>query len=449
MISAMNACHKPYAIYKSSNIRWHGNVPAHWEIKPLIHWIGINEEVLPETTNPDFEFLYLEIGSVGTGVLTDEPNRIRFATAPSRARRIVKNNDTVISTVRTYLKAVWFASETNVNLICSTGFTVLSPRLGTVPKFVNYLVQSNSFSDQITAESVGIAYPAIAEGRLKSLYVTIPPFLEQAAIVRYLDYVDGRIRRYISARKKLVKLLEEQKRALIHRAVTRGLDPNVRLKPSGIEWLGDMPAHWEIKPLKHWIGVNEAVLTENTDPYYEFQYLEISSVGTNILIEEPKKFRFAAAPSRARRIVRNSDTIISTVRTYLKAVWFASETNGDLICSTGFTVLTPRLGIVPKFVSYLVQSNSFTDQITAESVGIAYPAISEGRLGALRVPIPSFPEQKAIAEYLDKATANIDSAISRTRRQIELLSEYRTRLIADVVTGKLDVRETAANLLDE
>jgi type I restriction enzyme S subunit len=114
------------------------------------------------------------------------------------------------------------------------------------------------------------------------------------------------------------------------------------------------------------------------------------------------------------------------------------------VCSTGFAVLTPGPSTQPKYVSYLVQSNTFTDRVTAESVGTAYPAIAERRLGSFYVPVPPLPEQTAIVEYLDTKTAKLDAAIAAARCEIELLREYRKRLIADVVTGKVHVREVAA-----
>jgi len=135
-------------------------------------------------------------------------------------------------------------------LIAYTGFAVLAPGQGVNSRFLSFLVQSDPFTDRVSADSVGIAYPAIAETRLGTFHVAIPPLPEQAAIVRYLDYVDRRIRRYIRAKQKLIALLNEQKQAIIQQAVTRGLDPHVRLKPSGVEWLGDVPEHWGISPSK-------------------------------------------------------------------------------------------------------------------------------------------------------------------------------------------------------
>lgn len=238
---------------------------------------------------------------------------------------------------------------------------------------------------------------------------------------------------------------DREKQAIIDRAVTRGLDSSAQLRPSGVEWLGNVPDHWEVCKLKHKVKINNSTLPETTDPYFEFQYIDIGSVDSGSLSEQPQRLQFHMAPSRARRIVENGDTIVSTVRTYLKASWFADNIS-DVICSTGFAVLTPGRDLMPKFVSYVVRSNAFTDQVTADSVGVAYPAISDTKLGLLFLCIPPLAEQAAIVEYLDEVTADIDAAITRARRQIELLEEYRTRLIADTVTGKLDVREAVAQL---
>mgnify|MGYP000859000971 CR=1 FL=1 len=258
----------------------------------------------------------------------------------------------------------------------------------------------------------------------------------------------------IRARQRQIKLLEEYKEALISQAVTGRMDvrtgqPYPSYKDSGVEWLGKVPAHWELKPLKRWVRINASVLPDTTPADYEFRYIDIGSVGTGFLTREPQQLRFSNAPSRARRVLHMGDTIISTVRTYLKAVYYVDGDAEALVCSSGFAVLTPGPSTQPKYVSYLVQSNTFTDRVTAESVGTAYPAIAEGRLGSFYVPIPPLPEQTAIAEYLDAQTARIDAAIEASRREIDLLREYRTCLISDVVTGKVDVREVAPQLPEE
>ena len=235
--------------------------------------------------------------------------------------------------------------------------------------------------------------------------------------------------------------------------------PYSAYRDSGVDCLGEVPAHWEVRRLKDWLGVNELVLPEGTDPEYTFDYVDIGSIETGRLAAAPERIRFGNSPSRARRVVRSGDTIVSTVRTYLKAVWHAEHPCADLIASTGFVVLTPRRGTFPKFVSYLCQSAPFTDHITAESVGIAYPAISETNLRSFKVCVPPLPEQVAIVRFLDHVDRRIrryvramkklvGAAANRTDRETSLIGEYRTRLIADVVTGKLDVREAAVGLPD-
>ena len=229
---------KRYPAYKDSGVEWLGAVPAHWEVRRLKSWVGINKLVLPEDTDPQYTFDYVDIGSVETGRLTARPERIHFGDSPSRARRVVRSGDTIVSTVRTYLKAVWHAEQAGSELIASTGFAVLTPRGRTLPKFVSYVCQSDPFTNRVTAESVGIAYPAIAETRLGRFEVCIPSLPEQAAIVRFLDHADRRIRHYIRANEKLIELLEEQKQTIIHEAVTGSGRRADRATVPGVQGLG-------------------------------------------------------------------------------------------------------------------------------------------------------------------------------------------------------------------
>ena len=300
------------------------------------------------------------------------------------------------------------------------------------------------------------AYPAVRERAprlrypdLGELKLPVPPLDEQRLIVRFLDWHGAQTAKLVRAKKKIIALLNEQKQAIIHRAVTRGLDPNAKLKPSGIPWLGDVPEGWELKPLKYWAGINLRTLSQNTDPDYDFDYIDISAVRTGYLSSTPERMRFEASPSRARRIVRQGDTLISTVRTYLKAIYHVDRPWPDLIASTGFAVLTPAPSIDARFFGFVLQSKTFVDQVVANSIGVAYPAISESRLGSLHICLPpSRQEQEEIISHLQTATIDFDRSIQAIQREIALIQEFRTRLIADVVTGKLDVRAAAASLLE-
>ena len=427
-------------------MEWLADVPTHWEVRRLRAVARIVNGATPSTNMSaywDGDVIWLtpeDLGRLSTRYVERGARQITLKGYDSCGTNLAPAGSLAISTRAPIGHLGVLQSAACVNQGCR----LLVPNEAIQSDYLYYALKTSR--EDLEALGQGSTFMELSQGKLGGFAIPLPPFAEQAAIVRYLDHADGRIRRSISAKERLIGSLEEQRQAVIHRAVTRGLDPDVRLKPSGVEWLGDVPAHWEVRRLKDWVGINKAVLPETTHPSFEFRYLEIGAVGTGVLIDEPSTIRFADAPSRARRIVRNGDTIVSTVRTYLKAVWFAEDVNGDLICSTGFAVLTPRQETAPKFVSYLAQSNAFTDRVTAESVGIAYPAIAESRLSSFHVSVPPLAEQTAIVEYLDKATADIDAAIARARRHVELLCEYRTRLIADVVTGKLDVREAAATL---
>ena len=360
MIDGLHPC----PAYKPSGVPWLGDVPEHWEVRRLKNWVGINEAVLPETTEPDFEFLYLEIGAVSTGLIVSQPVTIKFGSAPSRARRIVRTGDTIVSTVRTYLKATWFSGEVKDNLICSTGFAVLTPRNEACPKLVSYIAQSNVFTDRVTASSVGTAYPAIPESRLGSFHVPLPPLAEQHAIVRYLDYADRRIRRYVSAKRKLITLLEEEKQASVNQAVTRGLDSNVRLKPSGVEWLGDVPEHWERRRLKTILQPIDRRSTTGSETLLSLR----RDHGVVVYAEHFKR------PSQSRslvgfKLVSMGQLVVNRLQAN-NGLIFDSTVEG--LVSPDYSVFEGRFPLTMKFLSDLLRTSSYRNVLSTECHRLGY-----------------------------------------------------------------------------
>jgi type I restriction enzyme, S subunit len=255
-----------------------------------------------------------------------------------------------------------------------------------------------------------------------------------------LDRETAKIDALIAKKERLIELLQEKRAVLVSHAATKGLDPSVPMKDSGMEYLVEIPANWETKQLKYIAGINQEILSEKTDPGYAFQYVDISNVNSNGQIIGSTAMFFEDAPSRARRRVKIGDTIVSTVRTYLKAIAFIDNLSEDLIVSTGFAVLTPGIKLLPKYLWRLVQSNQFVDAIVAYSEGVSYPAINPSTLGSLQIWIPPLPEQKAIVDLLDRETTKIDDLSSKIQKTIVKLKEYRTTLISAAVTGKIDVR---------
>ena len=361
--------------------------------------------------------------------------------------KLVEQGDYVIS-LRSFEGGIEVAHSRG---IISPAYTVLAPQKDASQGYYTHFFKSPDFIRSLTLFVTGIREGQnIDYERLSRAYLPLPPPDEQAAIVRFLGWSNGQLEKAIRAKRKVITLLNEQKQAIIHRAVTRGLDPSVPLKPSGIPWLGDIPEHWEVRPIKHWTKINARTLGEATASNFQFRYIDISAVKTGYLIRDPEVIRFDKAPSRARRVLNYGDTIVSTVRTYLKSIWFVENNAEDMIASTGFAVFTPSNEIEPEYLYYALSDTSYVDQVTANSVGIAYPAIAETLLARFPVAIsPSRNEQRDIISEIKAQSVPITTAISRFEREIELLREYRTRLVADVVTGKLDVREAAAKLPDE
>jgi type I restriction enzyme S subunit len=249
-----------YPIYKPSGIDWLGDVPEHWDVKRLKYAASINDEALPESTSQDFEFRYVDIGSVDAVDGIKSVEEMVFENAPSRARRVVRDGDTIVSTVRTYLRAIAPITKPVANLIVSTGFAVVRPR-SVRARYLSYALRESSFVETLVARSVGVSYPAVNASEVVAIPIPLPSADEQQAIADYLDRETARIDALVAKKRELIEKLKEKRTALISRTVTRGLppdaaraaglDPNPRLKPSGIDWLGDVPEHWAVCAVWH------------------------------------------------------------------------------------------------------------------------------------------------------------------------------------------------------
>ena len=238
-----------------------------------------------------------------------------------------------------------------------------------------------------------------------------------------------------------IELLKEQRTSLINECVTKGLDSTVAMKDSGVEWIGQIPNHWEVKKLKYLVSYNTETLSDNTDPGYRFHYIEIGDVDSIEGITINEKITFGESPSRARRVVNPKDIIVSTVRTYLRAIGIAPVIE-NLVCSTGFCTLRGKPKEVnQEFLSYSVRSEWFISEVISNSYGVSYPAIKPTELVEIKIVVPPLSEQSQIAAHLDNRTQQIDALIAAETRRITLLTEYKESLVSSVVTGKIRVTE--------
>ena len=288
----------------------------------------------------------------------------------------------------------------------------------------------------------------IYSSSLKYLWFSLPTLPEQCTIVRYLDEADSRIQSYISAKERLIELLTEQKQALINQAVTRGLDPNVPLKPSGVEWLGDVPAHWEVRRLK---SVGDAVIGLTYSPQDVVNkedgvlVLRASNVSEGKLAYGDNVYVSCSVPDRL--VTQVGDILICSRSGSRALIGKNARIDAESSGLTFGAFMTIFRSTCNEYLHYIFNSKLFEYQSGAFLTS-TINQLTLGILYAFKIPLPPSGEQREIIRYLDKATLAIDTELDRSHRQIELMQEYRTRLIADVVTGKLDVRGAVAEEID-
>lgn len=280
---------------------------------------------------------------------------------------------------------------------------------------------------------------------LLDLPILVPTVGEQAAIVWFLDYVDRRVRRYIRAKRRLIRLLEEQKRAMVHGVVIRGLDPSVPFKPSGIPWLGDIPRHWVVRRAKY---LFREVDERSIDGGEEL--LSVSQL-TGVTPRSQKNITmFKAASYAGHKLCRPDDLVVNTMWAWAGALGVSTQTG---IVSPAYAVYRPRRPeeSIGAYTESLLRTGAYVSNIICRSTGLRPSRLRLYPDAFFRLPIiqPPAEEQRRIVRFIQRETADLDGAVSRLEREIELLHEYQTRLVADVVTGKLDVREAAAGLPDD
>jgi len=436
---------KPYSAMKDSGVPWLGEVPEHWVVLP-------NRAIfmeIKERERPEEQMLSVTItkGVIPQQKLLADSSKKDSSNQDKSAYKVVRSGDIAYNKMRAWQGAIGVSDYQG---IVSPAYVVQRPRDGAHPRYFHYLLRTPTFAKEAERWSYGITSDmwSLRSEHFKMIYGCVPPLPEQAAIVRFLDYMDRRIRKYIRAKQKLVKLLEEQKQAIIHRAVTSGLDPNVRLKPSGVEWLGDVPKHWDVVKLKRLGEVRIGLTYSPGDVSSEDGMLVLRAsnirdgrvvTGDNVYVSKdvPKTLRVGEGDilicvrSGSRRLVGKSALITKEYGGVTYGAFMSllrSEDNAFL-----FWVLNSHL--LPSVMAQF--ETSTINQLT------------QADLKNLSIPFPPTAERGEITAFLISATAEIDATTAAARREIDLLREYRTRLIADVVTGKLDVREVAANLPDE
>ena len=435
---------------KESNIEWLGEIPKDWNLMPIKY--GIKNSVSGDWgTDPlkksnqkkciclrvaDFDFdkgifkqnqytiraysqekinqLKLQSGDilieksgggekqpVGRAVLFDKDFSAMFANFLVRIRT---NKLLVPSFLEYYLRALYYTGSTRLYFNQTTGIQNL--KVGTL----------------------------LSNEKIPNISIAL-----QNNITNYLNKRCKKVDDIIAKVQQEITDLEEYRKSIITKAVTKGIDKNVPIKNSGDKMIGEIAASFKLVPLKYVANYNLHTLSDDTNPDFCFKYIDIGSVTTGH-INKYQKLRFADAPSRARRLVKNNDIIISTVRTYLKAIAFIQDLQKTTVVSTGFIVLSPKKNLIdPVYLRYAIENESFISKVQAYSVGITYPAINSSTIMNFKLVYPPFNAQKEIASYLDKKCKSINQIIEKKRTLINSLNQYKQSIIYEYVTGKKQV----------
>ncbi|GJL69475.1 MAG: restriction modification system DNA specificity domain-containing protein [Nitrospirales bacterium] len=434
---------KPYPGVKDSGVSWLGKVPEHWEIRKLRHLLRRQTD----RNRPDLPLLSVvrEKGVILRDITSADENH-NFIPDDLSNYKVVRVGQFAMNKMKAWQGSYGVSRHDG---IVSPAYFVFN-LAGLAGDFFHSVIRSSVYVPAFTRASDGVRIGQwdLAESRMREIQFAVPPLSEQAAIVRFLDHYDRKIRRYIRAKQKLIKLLEEEKQAIIHRAVTRGLDPNVRLKPSGVEWLGDIPEHWEVVTLRHRYSqcLGKMLDSKRITGSHSLPYLRNIDVQWDRIKIDNLPTMDIPQTEYDRYTLQKGDLLVCEGgEVGRSAIW-----SGELaVC--GFQKALHRLRPrnpdrdVARFMYYSLRTaakgNAFNDGHLST---IAH--LTGDKLRAHRFPFPPVTEQEDLVNFLDSVLKQADQTISTTQHEISLLREYHTRLIADVVTGKLDVREASTHL---
>ncbi|KAF2335383.1 restriction endonuclease subunit S [Flavobacterium ginsenosidimutans] len=442
---------KRYEKYRTANIEGIKEVPHHWKLIKL-KYIGNLYSGLTGKSGSDFynedsplSRPYINFKNIANNIKIDPTLFDLVEIKPNEEQNKVKKGDLFFlmssenfTDIGKTAVLIDNLEDTYLNSFCR-GFRIFDENFS--PEFLNYLLLSGHYREILSNEAKGFTRINIQVGKINNFPIFAPfDKHEQIQIANFLDYKINLINSSILKKKRLIELLKEKRQAIINEAVTKGLNINVPMKSSGIEWMGEIPNHWEVKKLKYVVSCNDDALNDKHDKDSIINYIEIGDVSLENGVENFTKMRFSQAPSRARRIIKENDIILSTVRTYLKAITKVNVDYNNFIVSTGFAVLRAQK-IKSDFLGVVVKSESFIDEIISLSVGVSYPAINSSVLLNISIPVPPESEQLAISRKIDKEFNSFQKTILKIESAIDKLQIYRQSLISEVVTGKIDVRK--------
>ncbi|WP_449219944.1 restriction endonuclease subunit S [Tistrella mobilis] len=409
---------------------------APWPRKRLKYCASYNDEVLPESTDEFESIQYVEISDVSLAGGIEKYTPMLFHEAPSRARRRVRGGDILVSTVRTYLKAIAAVNEPPSNLIASTGFCVVRPQDELDASYAGWVAKSEEFVGEVVSRSVGVSYPAINASQLVDIEIPLPPLETQKRISAFLDEKTAQIDGLIEKKRALLDRLAEKRQAIITQAVTKGLNPAAPMKDSGIDWLGQIPVHWRLIPLKWQCSIKSGQVNPAEPPYDEMTLIAPDHIesGTGRLLALQTSTEQAAISGKY--LCEPDDVLYSKIRPALRKV---ALTDQACLCSADMYAIAPGKDLERDYLFFFLLTDAFTAYAELASMRVAMPKVNREALGSFPLPKPPIEEQKDIVTFIHDNLRKLDGAIGAVKESAARLGEYRLAIITAAVTGQLEI----------
>lgn len=421
--------------------------PNNWGWQRIKNVSIINRHSLPENTDPEFEFDYIDVGAVTSVGTIRSPERLVFEDAPSRARRLVADGDTIVSTVRTYLRAIAYMTGDASNAVVSTGFATVTPEAGVDPRFLFWWLRSTPSVQEIVARSVGVSYPAVNASDVADIGIALPPLKEQRRIAEYLNHETGRIDELSAEQEHAIELLWERRRASVFDAVTGRSVAGPRR--SGVPWVDSIPSEWDAAKLTTiaTLGSGHTPARSRPELWMDCTIPWITTGEVRQIRSDEREILTETRELISQRGIDESSAVLHPAGTVVlsrtASAGFSAIMGTDMATSQDFATWTCGPRILPEYLLYCLRAMR-SDLMGRLAMGSTHQTIYMPDIKSIVVPLPPTEVQGRIVREVRETVQGFDSLRREMEAQIDLLREYRQALITAVVTGQLNLAESAA-----
>ncbi len=435
--------YKPYNEYKNYDLAWLDKLPKHWNLTRTKNIFRLRTEKSGFNHNHELLSIYTHIGVRPRRLLEQKGNKA----STTDDYWMVYKGDLIVNKLLAWMGAI---GVSNYDGVTSPAYDILKPIQDCNTNYYHYLFRTKKYLQLFKGYSRGIM-----DMRLRLYFdqfgqipVIIPPKSEQDHIVNYLKMIEVGINRFIKSKQRLIEVLKEQKQVIINQAVTKGIDPNVKLKPSGVDYLGDIPEHWEARRLRTIATVKPSGVDKNTVddeiPVFLCNYVDVYK--NDYITPELSFMKATASKAEIDNFkLRAGDVLItkdSEDWADIAVPAYVATDFEDVICAYHLAVIRPNAGVIlGEYLFRAFSSELIADQFRVSANGITRYGLSQNGIKSAFFPLPPIKEQEKIIEHIKNGCKEIDTAITKAEREIKLIQEYRISLICDVVTGKIDIRD--------